>query len=44
MRRDNLYVDIVLDGQMLRPLEDNGAEEMLMAGHGTRQENCAVSW
>lgn len=44
MWRNNLYVDIVLDGQMLMPLEDNGAEEMLMAGHGTREENCAGSW
>lgn len=41
---NNLYVAIVLDRQMLRPLENNGAEEMLMAGHGTRQENCAGSW
>lgn len=37
-------MDIVLDGQMLSPLEDNGAEEMLVAAHGTRQDNCAGSW
>lgn len=44
MWRNNLYVAIVLDEQMLRPLEDNGAEEMLVAGHGTRQDNCAGPW
>lgn len=44
MWRNNLYVDIILDGQILRPLEDNGAEEKLMAGHGNRQENWAGSW
>lgn len=32
---NNLYVDIVPEGQTLRPLED-----MLVASHGIRQENC----
>lgn len=36
---NNLYVDIVPEGQTLRPLEN-----MLVASHGIRQENCAGSW